>query len=247
MSTVVGSPQSTQVIPLDVDVIVVDIDDTLYLERDYVRSGFAAVDRWARSELGIADFAAEAWSAFEAGKRGQIFDEALRWCGWKPDSSVVAEMVERYRSHTPTIALMPDARSALDHWVQTAALAAVTDGPLASQRAKATALALESWVPLIVFTATLGPDMGKPHPAAFELVQERIGVEGRRCVYIADNPHKDFKAPKRLGWRTVRVRRRQGLHENVASGNDVEYEISSFAQLDHVSRGPVFEEGWEAI
>ena len=30
-------------------VLVFDIDDTLYLERDYVRSGFGAAGRWARS------------------------------------------------------------------------------------------------------------------------------------------------------------------------------------------------------
>ena len=37
--------------------VVFDIDDTLYLERDYVLSGFAAVGPWARDWLAIPDFA----------------------------------------------------------------------------------------------------------------------------------------------------------------------------------------------
>ena len=34
--------------------VVFDIDDTLYLERDYVRSGFTAAGAWARTELGLS-------------------------------------------------------------------------------------------------------------------------------------------------------------------------------------------------
>src|SRR5207302_9076607 len=35
--------------------VVFDIDDTLYLERDYVRSGFRAVGTWAEQWLRIPD------------------------------------------------------------------------------------------------------------------------------------------------------------------------------------------------
>jgi hypothetical protein len=42
---------------------VFDIDDTLYLERDYVRSGFEAVGRWAVKWIQIEDFGWLACSA----------------------------------------------------------------------------------------------------------------------------------------------------------------------------------------
>jgi putative hydrolase of the HAD superfamily len=86
---------------LDVDAVVLDIDDTLYLERDYVHSGFAAVGNWVRAELGIDDFAAMAWAAFEAGTRSRIFDEVLALCGRPRDPTVITEMVSRYRDHSP--------------------------------------------------------------------------------------------------------------------------------------------------
>jgi len=44
--------------------IVLDLDDTLYLERDYVRSGFKAVDQWLRMHKSFNDFYEEAWRLF---------------------------------------------------------------------------------------------------------------------------------------------------------------------------------------
>ena len=45
-----------------VHTIVFDLDDTLYLERDFVLSGFAAVDLGLRNEQGIAG----AWASSSA-------------------------------------------------------------------------------------------------------------------------------------------------------------------------------------
>ena len=212
--------------------VVLDIDDTLYLERDYVRSGFAAVGAWARDELGIDDLGDRAWAAFETGVRRTIFDEALAGTGVEVTDDLVPRLVEVYRSHAPTIELLTDARDWLDGLAPHVALAVVTDGPLASQQAKAEALFLSRWADLIVFTETLGSGRGKPHPAAFEQLEREVGLAGDRCAYVADNPAKDFVAPHRLGWRTVRVRRAGGLHADQPSGEDVDVEIGGLGELD---------------
>ncbi|MGH9236139.1 MAG: glycosyltransferase [Acidimicrobiales bacterium] len=219
--------------------VVLDIDDTLYLERDYVRSGFDAVGAWARAELGVDDLGERAWAAFEAGVRRTIFDEALAGCGIEVTNGVVPRLVEVYRSHSPTIDMLPDARAWLDALAPHVTLAVVTDGPLASQQAKAEALMLTRWADLVVFTESLGPGRGKPHPAAFEQLERELGLSGERCAYVADNPAKDFVAPHRLGWRTVRVRRPGGLHAEVPSGGDVDAEVTSLADLDAAL-------GWDA-
>lgn len=229
-----GVPSEAAASRLEVDAIVLDIDDTLYLERDYVRSGFDAVDRWARHELGIEDFGPQAWASFEAGHRETIFDEVLKNCGRANDDAVVTELVARYRTHAPSISLAPDAHAALDRWSGAVEMAAVTDGPVSSQQAKSRALALDRWIAPVVYTGALGHGRGKPHPAAFELVQESLGVNGKRCVYVADNPAKDFKAPKALGWRTVRVRRHLGLHADANSGSDVDHEVTTLDHLDEL-------------
>jgi putative hydrolase of the HAD superfamily len=212
--------------------VAFDIDDTLYLERDYVRSGFAAVGAWARTELGVADLSDRAWAAFEAGVRGRILDEALADCGIRANGTLVPQLVDVYRSHIPTIDLLDDVRGWLVTRPARLALAVVTDGPRASQRAKAAALGLEAWADPVILTEELGPGLGKPHPAAFESAEAATGLAGAACAYVADNPTKDFAGPRSRGWRTVRVRRGAGLHAALASGDDVDAEITDFSALD---------------
>lgn len=222
----------TPTTPTDRRLVVLDIDDTLYLERDYVRSGFAAVGEWARAELGIDGVGDHAWAAFESGVRGTVFDVALAAAGATASPELITQLVGVYRSHAPAIQMMDDARAWFDGLAPHVAIAVVTDGPLASQQAKAEALTLTRWADLVVFTESLGQGRGKPHPAAFEHLERELGLAGDRCAYVADNPAKDFVAPHRLGWRTVRVRRSGGLHAHVPSGDDVEAEISGLDQLD---------------
>src|ERR671917_220269 len=103
-------------------VVVFDIDDTLYLERDYVRSGFRAVGAWARRTLGVPDLADQAWAAFEAGVRSTIFNEVLSGAGVEATPELLARMVACYREHQPDILLLADARAALDAAIGTGAV-----------------------------------------------------------------------------------------------------------------------------
>jgi putative hydrolase of the HAD superfamily len=212
-------------------VVVFDIDDTLYLERDYVRSGFRAVGAWARRTLGVPDLGDRAWAAFEAGVRATIFDEALAGVGVESTPELIARMVACYREHQPDITLLDDARASLEAATVEAALAVITDGPLASQSAKARSLGLATWSQTLIFTESLGAGFGKPHHRAFELVEQRLGVPGDRCTYVADNPAKDFAAPHQRGWTTVRVRRPRGLHYAVDGGDDIDHELADMTDL----------------
>jgi putative hydrolase of the HAD superfamily len=211
--------------------VVFDIDDTLYLERDYVRSGFRAVGESARA-LGIADFAERSWRLFEAGVRGSIFDDVLAESGVRPERALVRALVDVYRTHEPAIEMLPDAADAVGRLRGRVALASLSDGPLESQRAKARALRVGDWAEVAVFTAELGAGFGKPDPRAFELVERRVGCQASGCVYVADNPAKDFAGPRGRGWRTVRVRREGALHAGIDSGPDVDLEVADLVGLE---------------
>lgn len=209
--------------------IVFDVDDTLYLERDYVRSGFNAVGAMLERERGIPDFAELAWAKFLNGARSTIFDEVLAELGI--GGIATTELVDLYRAHQPSIELLEDARECLHALASVAALAVVTDGPGESQHAKIRALGLQQWIPHCIVTADLGPGHCKPEPAAFILAEEAAGCLGAQCAYIADNPHKDFIAPKARGWTTWRVRRPGGLHEGATDRGDVDREFSDMSGI----------------
>jgi putative hydrolase of the HAD superfamily len=217
---------------------VFDVDDTLYLERDYVRTGFVAVDRLLRSRFGVVGFLdaalalSPAWNTSATTRRGSVIDQALHAVGVSTTPGLIVELVATYRTHRPDIALLADARSALDRTrAEAVAVAVVTDGPLWSQRAKCAALGLAAWAEPIVLTAEWCPDDPKPSTVPFSHVERVRGVRPEDCVYVADNPDKDFEGPSRLGWTTIRVRRPHSLHGTTASGPDVDAEVTSLREL----------------
>src|SRR5687767_769940 len=93
----------------DAPVLVFDLDDTLYPECDYVRSGFAAVDRWLREHRGVTGFSEIANAHFRGGRRGNIFDLSLEELGLPRDPALVSRLVTVYREHKPSIRLHEDA------------------------------------------------------------------------------------------------------------------------------------------
>jgi putative hydrolase of the HAD superfamily len=205
--------------------IVLDVDDTLYLERDYVRGGFASVAVWIEARFGACGFFDRAWAAFEAGRRGDIFNDTLTAIGIEFDAELISTLVTIYRSHTPSIKLLPDAAAFLSRYLGCCSI--ISDGPLLAQQNKIRSLGLEEKADPIMLTEALGDGYRKPSPRSFDLVQRARRVQASQCVYIADNPLKDFVGPKQLGWKTVRIRREGGLHFDRHSGDDVDVEIRS--------------------
>lgn len=199
-------------------VVVWDLDDTLILERDYVRSGFEAVA--GRLEAYGADpqvAFSTLWDGFLAGTRGDAFDRLLTSLGLA-GAVPIETLVEWYRSHQPKIRI-EDGLLRLLGELRRAGIsqAVITDGALTGQRAKAAAVGLADLVDHIVFTDVWGRGFWKPHPRAFAEVEERFGVQPEDCIYIGDNPAKDFLTPLARGWDAVRLVRDGQLHAAVAS------------------------------
>ena len=190
--------------------VVFDIDDTLYLERDYVFSGFAALGPWARRWLGIPDFADRCGSAHRSGTRGSVFNKVLEECGVAVCPEIVSALVSLYRAHTPDIRLCGDALDAISQAASRWPVAVITDGPAISQSRKAEALGLDRFASPILLTELHGRECSKPSPVVFRKVEQTIPA--KRFVYVADNPAKDFTAPRLLGWHSIRIRRTEGLH-----------------------------------
>lgn len=216
------------------ELIVFDMDDTLYLERDYVRSGFAAVGHEIQQRYGLEGFSALAWTLFLNGARGDTFNTALCKLTGTVSEKLVAECVDIYRNHVPNITLLEDAQHLLSAMETKYATALITDGPLESQSAKAEALNLHTKLDSIILTDELGPGAGKPSTRAFRKLEVEFGMSGQQCMYIGDNPAKDFVAPLALGWATWRIRRQNSLHEAVETSSPTTTTTRDLAPPGHV-------------
>jgi putative hydrolase of the HAD superfamily len=212
-----------------------DLDDTLYLEREYVRSGFRAVaDAVGRSAEEREEIFGPLWEGFLAGERGTAFDRLLERKSLGRSWSV-AELVSLYREHRPAIVLLEGCRQLLaDLTRKGVRIAIITDGVAVSQMKKIEALGLAEWASPIILTATLGRDAGKPNPTGFRAVTDKLGIAPKDCLYVGDNPLKDFRGARDAGWGSARLRMsgqlRCGLEAE--SGEDrPDMEFNSLAEL----------------
>jgi putative hydrolase of the HAD superfamily len=85
----------------------------------------------------------------------------------------------------------------------------------------------------IILTESIGVEYSKPHPRAFLDMQRAANCAPEGCIYIADNPIKDFIAPNRLGWRTIRIRRPGGIHwrMNCTKGSQPSVELNDLSEI----------------
>lgn len=143
--------------------IVFDLDDTLYLEREFAFSGYRFLDGWAKERESLEGFGKACKVLFEEGERRQIFNRALERLGHCGDSHLIADLVAAYRGHPPQIALAPDAVRFLER--HRGPFGLITDGPAETQNAKIVALGLDRWIENIRKTGDWPQGYGKPHPA----------------------------------------------------------------------------------
>lgn len=211
-------------------VYVFDMDDTLYLERDYVKSGFRHIESLAQTRYGIAGVGDRAWELFAAGVRRTTFN--LITDEFSLPGDAVASFVAAYRDHEPEIRLAADAELFIRHLPDDAVgTGLVTDGYAAGQWRKVRALRLDKLLDNIVVTGDHGDGWPKPGDLAFRAIEARFCGGSTEFVYFGDNPAKDFHAPHQLGWRTVRVRRQMGLHAELADVIAVDETVSEFPDM----------------
>jgi putative hydrolase of the HAD superfamily len=220
-------------------VLVFDLDDTLYPERQFALSGFAAAERWAAAELGIDGLAAAMTRLLDDGHLGQLFQMALVEKLPEHQSEHLAGLLEAYRDHEPELALFEDAGWALARFAGAAKLGLITDGTHRVQAKKVAALGIAPHFHEIVFTDALGGrTFSKPHPKSYELVEAALGASGDRLVYVGDNPSKDFIVPNARGWTSVMVHRpeHRRIHAGaqVAAGGAPQHTIASLTELPAV-------------
>ena len=212
----------------DARAVLFDLDDTLYPEMDFVRSGFRTVARCLSSRLHVPgeEVFARMMEALERDGRGRVFDTVLRSLDADP-AHLVPVCVHLYRSHRPDISMYEDATPVLKRLRDARArLGIVTDGMGVVQRSKIETLGLEPLVDVVVLSDVLGPRSSKPSGDAYRVALELLGVRPEDAAYVGDNPAKDFLWPNAAGMRTIRVRRgedrgREDLPGHAHAGHEV--------------------------
>ncbi len=195
----------------DKKAVLLDLDDTLYNEKDYVKSGYKKI---AENYPEIPEAAEELWQYFLEGK--PAVDSFLERHGREREKEACLKC---YRSQAPEIILSEENRELLEKWRREGKkIGIITDGRPEGQWKKIKALGLEKLVDEIIVTDELAGNHGdvkkfrKPAVLAFQIMQMRLGIPYEKMIYIGDNPAKDFQAPEKLHMPCVWFQNKEGLY-----------------------------------
>lgn len=189
--------------------VIFDLDDTLYSEKEYVRSGYKAVSDY----LG-GGYEEKLWNYFVEGK--PAIDELLKALGREEEKDNALSV---YRSHKPDIHLYSGVAEMIeDLKTRDIKVGIISDGRPEGQRNKLEALGLN--VDDVIVTDELGGvQFRKPCDIAFRIMMTRWRLNPDEIVYVGDNPVKDFQAPHQLGMKSLWFKNADGLyneHRSVA-------------------------------
>lgn len=186
------------------EAVIFDLDDTLYCEKDYVRSGYRKI----AERFGIPKLDEQMWAVFQRG--GKAIDEVLEAFGLQARKE---EALQIYRFQKPDIELQPGVAGLLARIRMGKKVGIITDGRPEGQNAKLDALGLREMVDEIIITDELGGmELRKPNPEAFVEMQKRMRIPFEKMCYIGDNIKKDFVAPEKLGMTAIWFRNKDGLY-----------------------------------
>jgi putative hydrolase of the HAD superfamily len=135
--------------------------------------------------------------------RGSVFDLLLKEFDlYSPVNLHLC--VYLYRSHKPDIKIYNSVLHVL-HCLRelNLQLGIITDGRASVQKNKVTALKLEDYFDIIIYTDKLGEENWKPSLIPYQVALELLNTKPGEAVYIGDDPYKDFSAPKALGMMTI--------------------------------------------
>lgn len=214
-----------------------DLDDTLYQEMDFVRSGYRAVASYLRQSTGCDAQTEQTLYNLICAHRPSGFEAALDHLSGRGFKALpgVDDLIEVYRGHSPDISLFPGANEALASLQASGhRLVLITDGSTRHQRSKIAALGLERFfapADILISEETHGDKTTEvPWQTIDGLGTERTDRYPAPFYYVGDNLMKDFYLPARRGWTTI-------MKRDVESGNVFRQDPSAWdsEHLAHVA------------
>ena len=191
--------------------IIFDMDDTLFLEKYYVLSGFKQVSLFLNEQFGIDTQESYKFleNRFENYGRNKIFDLLLQKnssdLGVVNIDSLIIRLVKVYRNHEPDIKLNPIVVNILKKIrKKKIKIAIATDGLPKMQRNKFYALGLDRLVDEMV--CCWDHDAAKPSIKCFKIAARMLNVNIKNCVIVGDHPQHDIVPARILGAISYRVK-----------------------------------------
>lgn len=197
-----------------------DLDDTLYREMDYVRSGFRVVAGFLSSKYGFHEAIVfnKTMDILNAFGRGNVFNKLLEALGIF-DEEILRYLIYIYRLHSPEIRAFEDVVPVLERLRRSGVKTGlITNGMAIVQQNKVSALGIARLLDVIIYPDAIGPEYWKPSAVPFKMALNVLNVPASESVYVGDNPSRDFLAPNALGMKSVQIKRETCVTKETPEG-----------------------------
>lgn len=184
------------------DSIIFDLDDTLYKEIDYVRSGFNHIASKLSKTLNMEE------------KQLSSFLMKKFTANQNPFLSIISnynlnlnlnDLISIYRNHYPTISLSKGSKKLLQTLSKdNVKLGLLTDGRKIQQMNKINSLNLKKYFDHIIVSEEFGSE--KPCINNYLYFSKNAYPSCDNFLYVGDNTKKDFLAPNELGWDSICIK-----------------------------------------
>lgn len=186
-------------------VVCFDLDDTLYKEIDFLKSGYRKVSEMVgnRYSLDAHEVYARLLSWYNQGENP--FERMNEAYGL---NNPIGDYLNVYRYHQPSILLSQETISTLDALKdEGSVLGIISDGREITQKQKIEALGLFGLIESDFVFINEDKKYFKPNHWSFDrfmlLCYEKYQNANLEFCYVGDNTDKDFLAPNQLGWETI--------------------------------------------
>lgn len=195
-----------------IKLLIFDLDDTLYNEKEYVASGFRAVAEFVflKKELNKDEVFNFLMDSFKSNGRGRNFNELIEKFNL---SDMTPELlVGVYREHVPEVALYPGVKELLNNLKNNYVLVLLTNGWVDVQKMKIKALEAENYFDKIFFAQEDGLEFRKPNPKYFLKILSHYRIAPNEALMIGDDHESDIRGAKEVDINTFLVEKPDDLH-----------------------------------
>ena len=185
--------------------IVFDLDDTLYPQASFKRSGFRVVAGWVAKHYSfnaatilneLEDIMQQKGASYPF-----MFNDLVNRLNI--DRKDILEMVAAFIEHEPTISCYSKVHETLACLRKRYKLGLLTDGRLGVQQRKIKALELAPYFDKILCSDSMG--LEKPATELYEWFERNFQMMGRELMYVGNDPSKDFFGANVRDWTTVQL------------------------------------------
>jgi putative hydrolase of the HAD superfamily len=206
---------------------IFDLDDTLFPEIEFLKSGYAVISSKLRQFIN-SDIFPEMMKRYQ--NEENVFEWILNQYQQKIPHLSIDWLLKEYREHIPAIELHEKTAGFLEELRNlNIPMGLVTDGRSTTQRNKLKALRIENYFTDIIVSEEFGSE--KPDERNYLYFQNKYPE--KNFYFFGDNTSKDFIVPKKLGWKTFCIKSSGShIHKQSFDKEPVpDYIISGFEEI----------------